>query len=95
MKTTNVLILLLTISLFVPSMTLADMFEPAHNCSKPYKPYKFNNQYEVDNFNDDVRRYKECINNFIEEQNDSIKNHSNAIDNAIDDWNRFVNFELS
>ena len=95
MKTINVLKLLLSISLFFPSISQADMFEPNHSCSKPYKPYKFNNQYEVDNFNDDVRRYKECINDFIEEQNDSIKNHSNAVDNAIDDWNRFVNFELN
>lgn len=71
----------------------ADMFEPSHSCTKPVKPYEFTSQWEVDNYNDEVRRYKNCIQDFVEEQNDAINNHVNAKNNAIDDWNNFTNYE--
>jgi hypothetical protein len=74
---------------------LADMFAPSHSCSKPYKPYQFNSQYEVDSFNNDVERYKNCIQNFIDEQNEAVLTHQRAADEALDAWNRFVNYELN
>lgn len=76
-------------------MVYADFFEPNHSCSKPYKPYQFNSQYEIDRFNEEVQRYKQCISDFVEKQNDAIRNHSNAADDAINDWNNFVNHELN
>ena len=75
--------------------TFADMFQPSHSCSTPYKPYQFNNQYEVDSFNDDVSSYQQCINDFVEEQNDAVRNHAEAAEQAINDWNNFVNYELN
>ncbi|CAK2846179.1 hypothetical protein CSB62_25795 [Vibrio splendidus] len=89
--------ILVAVALFslTSSSVFADMFQPSHSCSKPYKPYQFNHQYEVDNFNEDVRRYKECINDFVEEQNDAVRKHSNAAEEAIDDWNNFVSYELN
>jgi len=73
----------------------ADPWAPSHSCIKPYKPYQFESQWEVDSFNDAVRRYKRCISDFVEEQNDAIEAHQQAADDAIDEWNSYVNFELN
>ncbi len=88
--------LLLTILLSIGAVSInADMFTPSASCSKPYKPYEFTDQYQLDSFNDDVRRYKICIMDFVEEQNNAIRNHQNAQSSAIDEWNSFVNYELN
>jgi hypothetical protein len=60
------------------------------SCTKPYKPYQFSSQSEVDNDNDDVEHYRGCNNNFVREQREAIGEHERAIQQAIDDWNRFV-----
>ena len=73
----------------------ADMFAPSPICSKPSKPYQFNSQWEIDSFYSDVERYKQCIQNFIEEQNQAVEIHQQAASDAIDEWNRFVNYELN
>ncbi|MGE4340444.1 MAG: hypothetical protein AB7E55_31520 [Pigmentiphaga sp.] len=73
---------------------MSDPWQPSHSCRKPYKPFAFNSQWELDNFNDDVRRYRRCITDFVEEQETAIENHTNAIGDAIEDWNRFVRLEL-
>ncbi len=89
-------ILLLTIFMLGTSISInADMFSPSPSCSKPYKPYEFTDQYQIDSFNDDVRRHKQCIMDFVEEQNQAILNHQNAKSEAIEEWNRFVNYELN
>lgn len=46
-------------------------------------------------FKDDVRRYKKCIDAFVEEQNEQAKHHQDAADEAIEEWNRFVRYELN
>ncbi|HBT32961.1 MAG TPA: hypothetical protein DEB15_09020 [Pusillimonas sp.] len=73
----------------------ADMFEPSHICNKPYKPFEFASQWELDSFNDEVRQYKQCIANFVDEQNEAVANHQRAAEQAIDEWNNFVNYELN
>lgn len=80
--------------LAAPQVASADSYPPSHSCSKPIKPYKFNGEWEVQSFNDDVTRYKRCINDFVEEQEQAIENHRQAASSAIDDWNRFVRYEL-
>ncbi|MGR5382331.1 hypothetical protein [Vibrio harveyi] len=94
-NTAKSLVALSTLLSIFSTTALADMFQPSHSCSKPYKPYQFNSQYEVDSFNDDVRRYQQCINDFVEEQNDAVRNHAEAAEQAINDWNNFVNYELN
>jgi hypothetical protein len=42
-----------------------------------------------------VQRYKNCIQDFVDEQNQAIETHQQAADDAIDEWNRFVNYELN
>jgi hypothetical protein len=73
----------------------AEMFSPTSLCSKPYKPYEFNTQWELDSFNDDVDRYKSCISDFVEEQNEAAESHQQAANDAIEEWNSFVNYELN
>lgn len=79
----------------ITRLASADMFTPSHSCSKPYKPYEFNNQYEVDNFMSEVEWFKKCIEDFVEEQNDATRNHQSAAEEAIDEWNNYVNYELN
>lgn len=75
--------------------TQADIISPSHSCSRPYKPYQFNDEWEVQRFESEVQRYKQCIEDFVEEQEDEIQNHRDAAEEAIDEWNRFVRNELS
>lgn len=75
-------------------VALADAYQPSHSCSKPFKPYKFTSEWEVRSFEDEVERYKRCIENFVEEQNRAVKNHREAASDAIADWNRFVKYDL-
>jgi len=70
------------------------MFTPSHSCSKPYKPYKFNSEWDIRQFQDDVEDYKQCISDFVEEQDDAVRKHQNAAQEAIDEWNSFVNYEF-
>lgn len=72
----------------------ADMFTPSHSCSKPYKLYRFNSEWEVQQFRDDVEDYKQCIGDFVEEQEDAVRKHQSAAQEAIEGWNSFVNYEL-
>ena len=95
MKSNKKLILISLLILICASSVLADMFSPSHYCSKPYKPYEFTEQWQVDSFNYDVERYSECIQDFVEEQNDAVRKHQEAANDAIDEWNSFVNFELN
>ena len=74
--------------------TQADMIAPSHYCSKPYKPYQFNSEIDIQNFQYAVQRYKDCINDFVEEQDRAIRNHQQAAQSAIEDWNSFVRYEL-
>lgn len=75
--------------------TFADSYEPSHSCSKPYKPYTFSDQWQVDSFKDDVERYKRCIKNFVEEQKNAVEVHQRAANTAIEEWNRYVRRELN
>ena len=65
-------------------------FTPSNSCSKPYKPYKFNSEYEVNLFNNGVTSYKNCITDFIEQQQRESETHLRAAKAAIDEWNDFV-----
>jgi len=80
---------------FSANSALADNFTPSHYCSKPYKPFEFTSQWEVDSFLSDVESYKSCIEDFVEEQQDAIRKHQSAADEAIDEWNSFVRWELN
>jgi len=73
-------------------------YYPSHSCrkpSKPYKPYSFSSNWEVDSYNSEVRTYNsdleeyiECIEQYIEEANSDIKKIQREQQEAIDDANR-------
>lgn len=79
------------------------MFEPSPSCYepvKPFKPYTFNSQWEVNSYNNaidmyriEVNNFRNCLQNFIDEQNEAIKKHLNAIDAATNKWNNFVTYQ--
>ncbi|MFC1720111.1 hypothetical protein ACFL00_03110 [Pseudomonadota bacterium] len=79
------LALLLILLAVNPVLTDADMFTPSHSCSKPYKPYEFEDERAVDRFKDEVEDYQRCIDDFVEEQNDAIRKHQRAAQEAIDE----------
>ena len=91
----NIKYLILACGLGVASWASADMFTPSHSCSKPYKPFEFDDQWAVDNFNNEVQTYKRCISDFVDEQNDAARDHQSAAEDAINEWNSFVNYELN
>jgi len=88
MKKIPVMLILLLIYI----VSNADSFTPSHYCIKPTKPYEFTNQWQVDNYDNEVQRYKMCIIDFIDEQNNAINNHINAKNDAIEEWNQFVSY---
>lgn len=72
----------------------SDMITPSHFCSKPYKPYRFSSEWEMQRFQDEVEDYRQCIRDFVEEQEDAVSKHQAAAQDAIDEWNSFVSYEL-
>lgn len=76
--------------LLLSSTAVADWFQPSNRCSPPSKPYAPTSRYAVDNYNTDVRQYKECISDFVDEQTKAIETHQAAASAAIDEWNQFV-----
>ena len=74
---------------------MADSYPPSPSCSKPYKPYKFNSNAEIQNYTNDLEQYKRCIKNFVDEQQQAIEVHKNAATQAIDEWNRFIRLEMN
>ena len=66
---------------------------PSANCykpSKPYKPYSFSSQWEVDSYNSKVdsynssmRIYTNCINTYVENAQNDIERIKEAISDAI------------
>ena len=68
---------------------------PSHSCfkpTKPYKPYSFNSQWEIDSYNSEVelynsqrREYLNCINDYIENANNDIERIREKVQTAIDE----------
>jgi hypothetical protein len=95
MRNIAVLAAIISFAICMTNSAYADMFFPSHSCSKPYKPYQFNNEWELENFKNEVEQYKQCITEFVEEQDEAIRKHKNAAEEAIDEWNNYVNYELN
>ncbi len=64
------------------SPAYADMISPSHTCSKPIKVSHFASQAEQAKFDRQVRAYKQCLSDFINEQNKEARMHSEAARNA-------------
>jgi hypothetical protein len=80
--------------LALPVISHAHMLSPTHSCSKPFKPYQLNSEFEIKSYKTKVRRYKSCLKDFIANQNDQALKHANAADKAADEWNNYAKDEL-
>jgi hypothetical protein len=87
-------IVLACTALFAAAPVFADAESPAANCRKPIKPFPFDSINEIDQFNEDVLRYKRCITDFVAAQTAAAQAHQEAARVAIEEWNEFVNVEL-
>ncbi len=64
---------------------LGIMGYPKHSCSKPYKPFEFTSQFEVDNYNRQLAMYIGCIKEYVENANNDIERIQEAAKSAIDE----------
>ena len=87
-------ILIFAVMVGLPGGALAHSTTESHYCSKPNKPFQFESQFEVNNWQDEVSTYKSCITDFVEEQESAVKKHSESAQDAIDEWNSFVNYDM-
>jgi hypothetical protein len=90
-----VLVICVFLSLVLPTLSLFSYsysYVQPHSCYKPYKPYSFTDQYEVDRYNNEVQIYKDCINEFVDEKQNEIRDLKDAMNNAIEEWNSFVRY---
>ena len=81
--------------LVLPVSSPAHLLSPSHNCSKPFKPYQLNSEYDIESYRTKVKRDKSCLQDFIAAQNDEALKHANAADEAADEWNIYANHELN
>ena len=59
----------------------------SHTCSKPYRPYEFNSQYDVDNYKYEVNSYISCIEEYLDNAKNDIKRIQEKMNEAIDEAN--------
>lgn len=64
----------------MPPQAKADSWGLSHSCSKPWNR---SNEWTIDS-------YRDCIEDFVDEQKEAIQRHSNTASDAIDDWNSFA-----
>lgn len=68
---------------------------PSHDCdepTKPYKPYQFSDQWEIDQYNEDVEQYNneldefvDCIREYLDNANNDIKRIQEKAQEAVND----------
>jgi len=64
----------------------ASRYQSAY-CNKPYKPFDFTSQWEVDSYNSDAKRYIDCIKTYVENANSDIKRIQEKANEAINEAN--------
>ncbi|MBI1328200.1 MAG: hypothetical protein GC136_11265 [Alphaproteobacteria bacterium] len=60
---------------------------PSPQCRKPYKPYEFTSQFDVDTYNDEVERYVRCIKEYIDNASNDIDRIKEAVNTAVNEAN--------
>jgi len=68
----------------------ADTSPPSHFCVQPAKQTVFSSKGLREKYVEDVRVYKACIEQFVEEQKAAVKVHHEAAEAAIKEFNDFV-----
>jgi len=57
---------------------------PESTCLKPFKPYNFTSQYDIDLYNIQVREYNDCISWYIKGCINDIKRIKEAAKKAVE-----------
>ncbi len=70
----------------------ADNTPPMPTCIKPFKPLQFNSDFDVNNYNQQLRDYRDCINQFVRQQREQANNHVEAAKQAVEAYNTFVQY---
>lgn len=91
---TGILVLAAAPWLFLAEPTVSDMFAPSHDCYAPSRPYE-PDEWEWRNFLSEAEQFRQCIEEFVEEQDDAIRRHRDAAEEAISEWESFEATELS
>ena len=60
---------------------------PDHYCNQPYKPYDFSSNWEIENYNQELRQYISCIEEYAENAKNDIKRIIDKVDQAIEEAN--------
>ena len=60
---------------------------PSVNCYKPYKPYEFTNQRELDDYKLQIQTYISCVKDYLEKGDYDIKRIQEKQQEAIDQAN--------
>ncbi len=61
---------------------------PKHTCTKPYKPFQFQSEYELENFKNEYSRSIDCIKEYVANADNDIKPISESANEAVDEANR-------
>ena len=77
----------LTISIFIITFTLAssahaDNFSSGPLCYKTSKPLLFSPEYQKNRYEQEIKEYKICVENYIAEQKRAIQLHKDSITEA-------------
>lgn len=68
---------------------------PEHSCSKPYgkpyKPFQFNSQYEIDTYNSEVESYNQKLSDYLDCIRDYVDNAKNDIERVKEAANDAIN----
>lgn len=90
----KVIIATLTLSIYLStaSKAAAEVFGgsnldfsgyPKHRCTKPFRPYEFTSNFEVENYNEQMRLYFTCIKSYLSNADYDIERIKQATDDAI------------
>lgn len=60
---------------------------PEPSCYKPYKPQKFQSQYELNSYRYDAEAYIDCVNEYVDSAGNDIKRIQEAAQEAINEAN--------
>lgn len=60
-------------------------------CARPLKPVEFTSNSEIDQYNNSVQAYQDCLFAFVDKHKEKMNQHSDAVNLAIEEWNGFVN----
>ena len=75
----------IAVLVLLPLTVYADMITPSHNCSEPTHPSQLATEAERFTFDRQVRSYKQCLLDFVNEQNKEARMHSDAARKAAND----------